>query len=131
MERRRSVEARRKAVAVAELNGGEFALLAGLVFHNVSRDRAGGHGQRAGKIHLPRAAASWEIPVLRADDDLIRPRGNARTRIDAGAATRLDDVRSRPLENLQIAAPDAIIPRFLRAELNVKLDGVGNPFALP
>src|ERR1700733_4121258 len=85
----------------------KFALLARFVFDDIARDSAGRYSQRRSKIHLPRAAAPGKVPVLRADHDLIRPRGNSRSSVNARATTRFNDLRSRFLKNVQIAPAQA------------------------
>src|SRR5580692_11881929 len=83
--------------------------------HGASR-----HGQRTGQVHLPRPTATREIPVLRADYHLLRPRGHARPGVDASTAARFDYVRPGFSEDLEIAFADAIIARLLRTKLNVE-----------
>src|SRR5580698_2593219 len=70
-----------------------YQLLARLVFHDVPCYCAGGDSQWTCQIHLSGAAAAGKVTVLCADDDLIRTRGDARSGVDAGAATRLNHVR--------------------------------------
>src|SRR5580692_12655653 len=53
-----------------------------LVLHDVARYRARGNGQRRGQVHLPWAAATGEIAVLRADHHLIRTSRNSGSGVD-------------------------------------------------
>src|SRR5438876_10170955 len=78
-------------------------LLAGLIFHDVACNRARRHCQRAGEIHLSRTAAAWEVTVLGADYDLIWPRRNSGSSINASAAAWLNHKRAGVLENIDIA----------------------------
>ena len=78
----------------------QLSLLTRLVLYDVPRDGAGCHGKRRSKIHLSGAAAAGEVSVLRADDDLIGPRRNSRSGIDAGSAAGLDDVRAGVISHL-------------------------------
>src|SRR6266566_4971836 len=105
-------------------------LLAGLIFHDVACNRARRHGQRAGKIHLSRAAAAWEVTVLGADYDLIWPRRNSGSSINASAAAWLNHKRAGVLENIDIALAYTVIARFLRSKLDIELHRVRDAFAL-
>src|SRR5579871_4143141 len=107
-----------------------LALAGRLVLDDIAGERTGGHRQRTRQVHLPRPAAPGEVAVLRADDDLVRARRNARPGIDARAATGLDDVRARLLEDVEITLADAVLARFLRAELQVELAAIGDALAL-
>src|SRR5579864_257202 len=100
----------------------QFLLFARLVFHDVPCDGTRGHCKWARQIHLPRAAAPGEIPVLRADDDLVVSGRYTRPRVDTCSATRLNHVRASLLKNVEIPAPDAVLARLLRPELNIELD---------
>src|SRR5260370_23235099 len=108
------------------LRRNQFAFLARLVLYDVPCHGARGHGQRAAQIHLTRTAAAGEVAVLRADDDLVSSRRDSGAGIDAGSATGLNDVRARLLEHFQVPALDAILPRFLRTAIDVKLHRSGN-----
>src|SRR5580700_2890025 len=81
----------------------QFPLGAWLVFDNVPRHSARRHGQRTGQVHLPGPTAARKIAVLRADDNLLRPRGHTGPGVDARSAARLDYIRSGFLENFEIA----------------------------
>src|SRR6266480_7440297 len=105
-------------------------LLAGLIFHDVACNRARRHCQRAGEIHLSRTAAAWEVTVLGADYDLIRPRRNSGAGINAGAAAWLNHMRAGVLENIDIALAYTVIARFLRSKLDIELHRVRDAFAL-
>src|SRR6266568_657030 len=105
-------------------------LLAGLVFHDVACNRARRHGQRAGEIHLSRTATAWEVTILGADHDLIRPRRNSGAGINAGAAAWLNHMRAGVLENIDIALAYTVIARFLRSKLDIELHRVRDAFAL-
>src|SRR5439155_2477721 len=105
-------------------------LLAGLVFHDVACNRARRHGQRAGEIHLSRPAAAWEVTILGADHDLIRPRRNSGSGINASAAAWLNHMRAGVLENIDIALAYTVIARFLRSKLDIELHRVRDAFAL-
>src|SRR3989441_12038496 len=105
-------------------------LLTGLVFHDVACNRARRHCQRAGEIHLSRPAAAWEVTILGADHDLIRPRRNSGAGINAGAAAWLNHMRPGVLENIDIALAYTVITSLLRAELDIKLYRISNAFAL-
>src|SRR5436309_5914269 len=105
-------------------------LLAGLVFHDVACNRARRHCQRAGEIHLSRPAAAWEVTILGADHDLIRPRRNSGAGINAGAAAWLNHMRAGVLENIDIALAYTVIARFLRSKLDIELHRVCDVFAL-
>src|SRR5438552_5307360 len=105
-------------------------LLAGLVFHDVACNRARRHGQRAGEIHLSRPAAAWEVTILGADHDLIRPRRNSGSGINASAAAWLNHMRAGVLENIDIALAYTVIARFLRTKLDIELHRVRDAFAL-
>src|SRR6185437_11037002 len=101
-----------------------------LVLNDVSRNRGRRHRERACQIHLTWAATSGKIAVLRANNDLIASRRNPRTGIDTGSATRLNDVRPGPLEQVQIALAHTVVARFLRSELDVELNGIGDSLAI-
>src|SRR6266699_2189544 len=105
-------------------------LLAGLVFHDVACNRARRHGQRAGEIHLSRTATAWEVTILGADHDLIRPRRDSGSGINAGAAAWLNHMRAGVLENIDIALAYTVIARFLRSKLDIELHRVRDAFAL-
>src|SRR5438874_6922689 len=105
-------------------------LLAGLVFHDVACNRARRHGQRAGEIHLSRTATAWEVTILGADHDLIRPRRDSGSGINAGAAAWLNHMRAGVLENIDIALAYTVIARFLRFKLDIELHRVRDAFAL-
>src|SRR2546428_4907013 len=105
-------------------------LLAGLIFHDVACNRARRHCQRAGKIHLSRTAAAWEVTVLGADYDLIWPRRNSGSSINASAAAWLNHKRAGVLENIDIALAYTVIARFLRSKLDIELHRVRDAFAL-
>src|SRR2546430_5348251 len=96
-------------------------LLAGLIFHDVACNRARRHCQRAGTLHLSRTPAALEVTHLRADYDLIWPRRNSGSSINASAAACLNHKRAGVLENIDIPFAYAVIARFLRAKLNIKL----------
>src|SRR2546426_2471476 len=106
-------------------------LLAGLVLHDVACHCARRHCQRAGKIHLSRTATAWEVTILGADHDLIRPRRNSGAGINAGAAAWLNHMRAGVLENIDIALAYTVITSLLRAELDIKLYRISHAFALP
>src|SRR5207247_2703692 len=57
-------------------------------------------------------------------------RGNARTSVDACAATRLDNVGPGLLKDFQIALSVAVFSRLLRTELNIELYGCRDFLAL-
>src|ERR1700676_4102000 len=103
------------------LSSDQFFLLARLVFHDVSRNRAGCNRERGGQVHLSGPASAGEIPVLCADHHLVGARRNSRAGVDARSATGLDHLRTRLLENVNVAFAQAIFPGLLRSELNVKL----------
>src|SRR3989442_5082673 len=105
-------------------------LLAGLVFHDVACNRARRHCQRAGEIHLSRPAAAWEVTILGADSDLIWPRRDSGSGINAGAAAWLNHMRAGVLENIDIALAYTVIARFLRSKLDIELHRVRDAFAL-
>src|SRR3989441_8602694 len=105
-------------------------LLAGLVFHDVACNRARRHCQRAGEVHLSRPAAAWEVTILGADHDLIRPRRNSGAGINAGAAAWLNHMRAGVLEKIDIALAYTGIARFLRSKLDIELHRVRDAFAL-
>src|SRR5438552_2615345 len=105
-------------------------LLAGLIFHDVACNRARRHCQRAGKVHLSRTAAAWEVTVLGADYDLIWPRRNSGSSINASAAAWLNHKRAGVLENIDIALAYTVIARFLRSKLDIELHRVRDAFAL-
>src|SRR6266699_801754 len=105
-------------------------LLAGLIFHDVACNRARRHCQRAGKIHLSRTAAAWEVTVLGADYDLIWPRRTSVSSINASAAAWLNHKRAGVLENIDIALAYTVIARFLRSKLDIELHRVRDAFAL-
>src|SRR5215831_8900958 len=102
----------------------QFTLAAGLIFHDVSCDCAGGDGVRTCKVHLSGAAAAGEITVLGADHDLVGTRRDARAGVDAGAAARLNHNCSCSLKDVQVTLADAVFARLLRAKLNIKLAGI-------
>src|SRR5438876_11111477 len=106
-------------------------LLAALIFHDVACNRARRHCQRAGKIHLSRTAAAWQVTVLGADYDLIRSRRNSGSSINASAAAWLNHMRAGVLENIDIALAYTVITSLLRAELDIKLYRISHAFALP
>src|SRR5580704_16939523 len=86
--------------------------------------------QRARQIHLPRSAATWEVPVLSTDHHLVRPRRYPRACVDAGAATWLDHVCPGFLKYLEVALINTVLPCLLGAELNVEFDRFRHPFAV-
>src|SRR5579863_6302858 len=104
----------------------QFPLRAWLVFDNVPRHGARRHRQRTGQVHLPGPTATREIAVLRADDNLFRPRGHAWSGVDAGTTARFDYIRSGSLENFEIAFTFAVIARLLRTKLDVELHRLRN-----
>src|SRR5271166_5167400 len=113
---------RRASALVLNWEFWECARVRRVVLNNVPSHRARSHGQRGCQIHLAWPAASGEVPVLRADHDLIGTRGYSRSRVDACAATRLDHVRARLLEDFEVTLAPRILARFLRAELDPELD---------
>src|SRR5438552_13557581 len=108
-----------------------LSLLAGLVFHDVACHCARRHCQRAGEIHLSRPTAAWEVTILCADYDLIWPRRNSGSSINASAAAWLNNMRPGVLENIDIALAYTVITSLLRAELDIKLYRISHAFALP
>src|SRR5271169_1915487 len=98
---------------------GMLRLAGRLVLHNVAGNCAGRHRQRTRQVHKPWAAASGEVPVLRADNHLVGTRGYTWTCVYACAATGFDDMRSRLLKDFQIALAHAVLACLLRAELNI------------
>src|SRR5437667_1415523 len=108
-----------------------LSLLAGLVFHDVACHCARRHCQRAGEIHLSRPTAAWEVTILCADYDLIWPRRNSGSSINASAAAWLNHTRAGVLENIDIALAYTVITSLLRAELDIKLYRISHAFALP
>src|SRR5579863_4123619 len=81
---------------------GTHQFLARLILHDVACDRARGDRQRRSQIHLPRSAASGEVPVLRADYNLFGTGRDSWTGVDASPTTGFDDMRSGFLKNIQI-----------------------------
>src|SRR5262249_28661793 len=92
------------------------------IFHNVTRYSARRYGIGTRQIHLAGPAAAGEVPVLCTDDNLIGTGRDARTGVDAGAAAWFDHVSAGFPENIEVALPNAIVARFLRAELDVELN---------
>src|SRR5215471_11179527 len=133
----RTTRSPRQQTSIATSSGGTsrypggLALLGRLVLDDVACDSACRHCQRTRQIHLPRAAASWEVTILRADHHLVRPLRNSRPGINARAATRLDHVRAGFLENVEIALAHAVLARLLRTELKIELAAVRDALALP
>lgn len=83
---------------------------------------AGRNGIGTGQVHLAGAAATREVAVLGADDDLIWTAGDAGASVDASSATGLDYMGSSFLEDIKITLADAVVAGFLRSELDVELD---------
>src|SRR6267143_6419056 len=121
---------RQRAVARLPAASGEFPRLAGLVLYDVARHGARGHRQRTRQVHLSWPAAPGKVSVLGADDDLLRPGRNPRPGIDAGTAARLNHPRTRSLEDLQVALPQAVVPGLLRSELDKELDRPCDPLSM-
>src|SRR5580700_10683566 len=86
----------------------QFFLCAGFVLDDVTCNGASRDRQRTCQIHLSRPAAAREISVLRADHDLLWSRGHSRPGVNACAAARLDHVRTRFLEYLEISLANAV-----------------------
>ena len=107
--------------ANSRLRSYQFPIFTWFVFHDVSGDRAGCHGEGAGQIHLAGSAASGEITVLGADDNLIGTRSDAGSGVNASAATRFDYMCACFVKNFKIALAHAIVSCLLLSELNVEL----------
>src|SRR3569833_1089219 len=104
---------------MSPLRSGQFAFFAGLILHYIPRHRTGRNRQRTGQIHLPWAAAAGKVPVLRTDHNLVGTRRDPGPSVNTRPTTRLDDVSSGFLEDLQISAANSVVTRLLRAELYV------------
>src|SRR6185437_233572 len=81
----------------------------------------GGCGDGIGrrKIELSRSRAARKVPVDRGDRDLALRARDARARVDAGAARRLDERRAHVGENPIIALLLAVLEDLARPALDV------------
>src|SRR5690606_37037204 len=84
-----------------------------LPLDDVPGDRRCSDGIRRREIELPRTAPTREVPVLRADRDLILGLRRAGPRGDARAAAGLDELGAHRLEQLQVTALVAVLPHLL------------------